>query len=81
MAGDARHDSMGHNAKYGAYSILSCAESKIIHFELVQVNGIQCSPDTACVQNIKLVRWCSLKVQSFDYHMFKLCSKTEVFQN
>ena len=50
-----------------------------MHFELVQVNGIQYSPDTACVQNIKLVRWCSLKVQSFDYHMFKLCSKPEVF--
>ena len=40
LAGDARHDSMGHNAKYGAYSVYSCSSSKVIHFDLVQVGVI-----------------------------------------
>lgn len=37
MAGDGRDDSMGHSAKYGAYTILCCTLSKIIHFSLIQV--------------------------------------------
>ena len=37
LGGDAQHDSMGHNAKYGAYSVFSFSEAKVIHFELVQV--------------------------------------------
>ena len=32
-----RHDSMGHCAKYGAYTIFCCTLTKIIHFSLVQV--------------------------------------------
>lgn len=35
--GDGRFDSMGHNAKYGAYSMFSANLSKIVHFELLQV--------------------------------------------
>lgn len=37
IAGDGRHDSMGHSAKFGAYTIFCCTVSKIIHFSLVQV--------------------------------------------
>lgn len=37
IAGDGRHDSMGHRVKYGAYTIFGCTLSKIIHFSLVQV--------------------------------------------
>ena len=35
--GDGRFDSMGHSAKYGAYSMLCTSISKIVHFELLQV--------------------------------------------
>ena len=35
--GDGRFDSMGHSAKYGAYTMFCCAVAKIVHFELVQV--------------------------------------------
>ncbi len=37
LVGDVRHDSMGHSAKYGAYSIYSTSESAVVHFDLVQV--------------------------------------------
>ena len=37
IAGDGRHDSMGHNAKYCAYTIFCCTHPGIIHFSLVQV--------------------------------------------
>lgn len=37
LAGDGRHDSMGHSAKYGAYTIFCCTVPMIIHFALVQV--------------------------------------------
>ena len=37
LSDDARHDSMGHSAKYGAYSIYSNTLSSIVHFDLVQV--------------------------------------------
>ena len=40
LAGDGCHDSMGHCAKYCAYTIFSCTTSIIIHFSLVQVNKI-----------------------------------------
>ena len=36
--GDGRFDSMGHNAKYGVYTMLCTTIMKIVHFELVQVN-------------------------------------------
>ena len=35
--GDGRFDSMGHSAKYGAYTMLCTTIMKIVHFELVQV--------------------------------------------
>ena len=38
LAGDGRHDSMGHCA----YTIFSCTTSIIIHFSLVQVNKKFC---------------------------------------
>ena len=37
IAGDGRHDSMGHSAKFGAYTIFCCTIPMIIHFALVQV--------------------------------------------
>ena len=37
IAGDGRHDSMGHSAKFGAYTIFCCTVSMKIHFSLVQV--------------------------------------------
>ncbi|XP_065069676.1 uncharacterized protein LOC135694745 isoform X1 [Rhopilema esculentum] len=36
IAGDGRHDSMGHSAKYGTYTIFCCNNDKIIDFSLVQ---------------------------------------------
>lgn len=36
-SGDGRFDSMGHNAKYGLYSMFCSTNSKITHFELLQV--------------------------------------------
>ena len=40
IAGDGRHDSMGHSAKFGAYTIFCCTVPMIIHFSLVQVRYI-----------------------------------------
>ena len=37
LAGDARHDSMGHSAKYGGYTIFCCTVALIIHIVIVQV--------------------------------------------
>ena len=37
IAGDGRHDSMGHPAKYGTYTIFCCTIGYIIHIVLVQV--------------------------------------------
>ncbi|KAK3745840.1 hypothetical protein QZH41_014931 [Actinostola sp. cb2023] len=44
VAGDGRHDSMGHSAKYGAYTVLCCSVPMIIHFALVQRNQVGNSP-------------------------------------
>lgn len=38
IAGDGRHDSMGHSAKFGAYTIFCCTIPMILHFTLVQVS-------------------------------------------
>ena len=37
LSGDVRFDSMGHNAKYGTYTMFCNTISKLVHFELVQV--------------------------------------------
>lgn len=37
LAGDARHDSMGHSAKYGTYTIFCCTIGLIINIVLIQV--------------------------------------------
>lgn len=36
--GDGRFDSMGHSAKYGAYTMFCTTILKIVHFDLLQVN-------------------------------------------
>ena len=36
-SGDGRLDSMGHNAKYGVYSMFNSSISKIVHFKLLKV--------------------------------------------
>ena len=51
IAGDGRHDSMGHSAKYCAYTTLCCTIPQIIHFSLVQVqlmHGIQTKLCNSC---------------------------------
>ena len=44
VAGDGRHDSMGHSAKYGAYTVMLCTVPTIIHFAIVQVYLLQIIP-------------------------------------
>ena len=44
LAGDGRHDNMGHLAKFCAYTIFCCTLGKIIHFNLVQRNQAGSSP-------------------------------------
>ncbi|KAK3735909.1 hypothetical protein QZH41_010201, partial [Actinostola sp. cb2023] len=38
LAGDGRHDSMGHCAKFCTYSIFCCTIGLIVHIDLVQAN-------------------------------------------
>ena len=40
-SGDGRFDSMGHSAKFGAYTLLCSPIMKIVHFELLQVMVIE----------------------------------------
>ena len=40
LAGDGRHDSMGHSAKYGTYTMFCCSIGLIIHILLVQVQYV-----------------------------------------
>lgn len=37
VCGDGRFDSMGHSAKYGAYTIFCSNIKKIVHFQIIQV--------------------------------------------
>ena len=43
LAGDGRHDSMGHSAKYGTYTVFCCTVGLIIHIVLLQV-ALHCTP-------------------------------------
>ncbi|KAK3739212.1 hypothetical protein QZH41_018866 [Actinostola sp. cb2023] len=38
LAGDGRHDSMGHSAKFGTYTIYCCTIGVILHIVLVQLS-------------------------------------------
>ena len=40
IAGDGRHDSMGHSAKCGAHTMFCCNIPMIIHFVVIQVQYI-----------------------------------------
>ena len=40
LAGDKRHDSMGHSAKYGTYTIFCSTIGLIIHLVVIQVKYI-----------------------------------------
>ena len=40
LAGDKRHDSMGHSAKYWTYTIFCCTNGLIIHLVVFQVKYI-----------------------------------------
>ena len=44
LAGDGRHDSMGHSAKYGTYTMFCCTIGLIIHIVLVKVCMLLCLP-------------------------------------
>ena len=39
-SGDGQFDSMGHSAKYGAYTMFCNTILKVVHFELLQVSDI-----------------------------------------
>jgi len=38
IAGDGRHDSMGHSAKYCAYTLFCCTVPLILDFSLIQAS-------------------------------------------
>ena len=40
IAGDGRHDSMGHSAKYCAYALFCCTVPLILDFSLIQVGQL-----------------------------------------
>ena len=39
LAGDGRHNSMGHSAKYGSYTIFCCRIGIIIHLFVINVTS------------------------------------------
>ena len=42
LAGDGRHNSMGHSAKFGTHTVFCCTVGLILHLELVQVLYVAC---------------------------------------
>ncbi|XP_073236454.1 uncharacterized protein [Porites lutea] len=73
IAGDGRHDSMGHCAKYGAYTIFCCTLPRIIHFALVQRNQAGSSPAMELMGFQKCIDFllgCGLVITAFisDWH-------------
>ncbi|XP_028516206.1 uncharacterized protein LOC110243638 [Exaiptasia diaphana] len=66
--GDGRFDSMGHSAKYGAYSMFSTTVMKIVHFEIVQANetgGSQQTEIEGCERSFKFLKGLGLKIPVF----------------
>ena len=62
MSGDGRHDSTGPSAKYCAYTIFSGDNTKILHFNLVQVNSyINC-------KKYPIPSFCPLSIFPFNFH-------------
>lgn len=55
IAGDGRHDSMGHSAKYCAYTLFCCTLPVIIDFSLIQVRvtGVNGKPSVLFCSNDK----------------------------
>ena len=54
MAGDGRHESMGHSAKYCAYTMFCCNTNSIIHFSIVQVRKHVMLKQTKLTENISI---------------------------
>lgn len=53
--GDGCFDSMGHSAKYGAYTMFCSSILKVVHFELLQVCGFNFEVNFSFVsQSIKI---------------------------
>lgn len=68
IAGDGRHDSMGHSAKYCAYTIFCCTLSKIIHFSLVQRNEAGNSSGMEYLgfqRSLAYLSECGIKISTF----------------
>ncbi|CAB4011359.1 uncharacterized protein LOC110233295 isoform X1, partial [Paramuricea clavata] len=68
VAGDGRHDSMGHSAKYCAYTVFCCTVPFIIHFALVQRN--EAGSSTAMeyhgfVRSMEYLLGCGLLIKTF----------------
>lgn len=51
-SGDGRFDSMGHSAKYGAYTMFCSTIMKVVHFELIQVRNCKPCSSLALIKNI-----------------------------
>ena len=75
--GDGRFDSMGHNAKYGVYTMLCTTIMKIVLFELVQVN------DFSTTKNINFYYLSTCEIPGFllllKNHIFIACNKDTIF--
>ncbi|XP_046570933.1 uncharacterized protein LOC124279179 [Haliotis rubra] len=41
LGGDGRADTLGHNAKFGSYTLMELGSSKVVHVELVQSNEVK----------------------------------------
>ncbi|XP_028414075.1 uncharacterized protein LOC114537143 [Dendronephthya gigantea] len=68
VAGNGRHDSMGHSAKYCAYTVFCCTVPFIIHFALVQRNEVGSSAAMeyhGFVRSIEYLLGCGLIMKTF----------------
>ncbi|KAK3731006.1 hypothetical protein QZH41_018754 [Actinostola sp. cb2023] len=86
VAGDGRHDSMGHCAKYGAYSIFCCTLPMILYFALIQRNQAGSSPAMEYMgfqQSMEFLLGSGLCVSTFisDRHTTIACHMRKVYTN